>query len=130
MVTAMMSRMIPAGDPERTRREVQQPGQQSAEDQQEDGDRGGGGQHLAEDAALGGLWHLLSGLEERHQRDLWPDADQEQQERVDDEGGVERFEVLHGCLLPSQIRWARDGRRIPRSTSGRCRTSVSPAASL
>jgi hypothetical protein len=39
------------------------PGQQPSQDQQEHGDRGGGGQHLAQDAAFGGLRHLPGCLE-------------------------------------------------------------------
>jgi hypothetical protein len=41
MVTAMMSRMIPLGHAQGAGGEVQQPGQQAAEDQQEHGDGGG-----------------------------------------------------------------------------------------
>jgi hypothetical protein len=74
---------------------MQQPGQQAAEDQQERGDNGGGGQHLAQDPALDCLWHGCGRLQERHQRNLGSDSDQQQQERIDDEGGVQRFEVLH-----------------------------------
>jgi hypothetical protein len=92
----------PARDAQRARREVQQPGQHAAEDEQEDGDRGGGGQHLAQDAALGHLGHPGGHLEERHQRDLGSDSDQEQQERVDDEGDVQRLEFHSGC--PSGLR--------------------------
>jgi hypothetical protein len=54
---------------------VQQPGQQATQDQQERGDDGGGGQHLAQDAAFGGLWHARGRLQERHQRDLGSDPD-------------------------------------------------------
>ena len=72
----------PAGDAQGARGEVQQPGQQPAEDQQENGDGGGGGQHLAQDKALGGPRHLPSRLEERHKRDLGADSDQQQQEKV------------------------------------------------
>src|SRR5215471_10357341 len=84
-----------AGDAQRAGREVEQPGEQAAEDQQERGDRGGGGQHLAQDAALGGLRHAGGHVEERHQCDLGPHADQQRQERVDDEGDVQRFELQH-----------------------------------
>ena len=77
-------------------REVKQPGQQATEDQQERGDSGGRGQHLAQDTALGGLRHASGRVKERHERDLGPDADQEQQESVDDERGIQRFEVFHG----------------------------------
>src|SRR5262249_33044232 len=88
-----------AGDAERARREVQQPGKQAAEDQQQRGDQGGGGQHLAPDAALGGFRHARGHAEERNQRDLGPDPDQEQQDRVDDEGGVQRSELFHPGTL-------------------------------
>jgi hypothetical protein len=44
---------------------------------------------LAQDAALGCLRHLLGRLEERDQRDLGSDADQEQQKEVDYEGSVQ-----------------------------------------
>src|SRR5215831_14966946 len=77
MVAAMISRMMPLATPSA-------PGEQC-----------GGGQHLAPDAALGGFRHARGHAEERNQRDLGPDPDQEQQERVDDEGGVQRFELFH-----------------------------------
>jgi hypothetical protein len=85
----------PAGYAECAGREVQQPGQQAAEDQQEHGDRGRGNQHLAQDLALDRFGHVGGDREEGHQRDLGPDPDQEEQERVDDEGGVQRFEIMH-----------------------------------
>jgi hypothetical protein len=74
---------------------MQQPGQQASEDQQEHRDNGGGGQHLAQDPALDCLRHGRGCLQERHQRDLRTDPDQQQQERIDDECSVQRFEVLH-----------------------------------
>src|SRR6478736_5027591 len=46
-------------------------------------------------AALGIFRHVRGRLQERHQRDLGPDPDQQQQERVDDEGGIQRFEIFH-----------------------------------
>jgi len=85
-----------ARDAQRTRREVQQPGQQATEDQPERGDTGGRGQHLAQDTALGGLRHAGGRVQEWHQRDLGSDADQEQQESVDDEGGIQRFDSFIG----------------------------------
>jgi hypothetical protein len=93
---------------------VQQPGEYAAEDQQQRGDQGGGGQHLAQDAALGGFRHAGGHLEERHQRDLGPDPDQEQQEGVDDEGGVQRFELFH--LGDSRSPVARRGTEHPQLT--------------
>jgi hypothetical protein len=66
-----------AGDAQRARCEVQQPGEQAAEDQQDHGDRGGGGQHLALHPALGGFRHARGHIKEWHQCDLGPDADQE-----------------------------------------------------
>src|SRR4029079_10042743 len=41
------------------------------------------------------LRHGCVCLQERHQRDLGTDPDQQQQERIDDECSVQRFEVLH-----------------------------------
>ena len=45
--------------------------------------------------ALDCLWHGRGRLQEWHQCDLGTDPDQQQQERIDDEGGVQRFEVFH-----------------------------------
>ena len=81
--------------------------EQASEDQQQRGDNGGGGQHLAQDAALGGFRHVRGRVQERHQRDLGPDPDQEQQERVDDEGGIQRFEFFHRA--PSSVLTIRAG---------------------
>ena len=97
----------PAGHAQGAGGEVQQPGQQAAEDQQGHGDGGGRDQHLAQDAALGGLRHLPGCLEERHQRDFGADSDQQQQEGIDNEGGVQRFQFHPGsCLQRVQMRWA------------------------
>jgi hypothetical protein len=84
-----------ASDAQGARREVQQPGEQAAENQEQRGDHGGSGQHFAQDPPLGVFGHIRGHIKERHERDLGSDADQEQQERVDDEGSVERFEFLH-----------------------------------
>src|ERR1700685_2498856 len=79
---------------------MEEPRQQAAKDEQEDRDPAGRREHLSGDAALGRLVHAISHVEERHQRDLWADADEQEQKTVDDDGGVDRRELrtLHARL--------------------------------
>jgi hypothetical protein len=70
------------------------------------GDRAGGDHHLAQHPALDRLRHVRRSSEKGHQRDLGPDADQEQQERVDNEGGVQRFQITHHGSISEATRRA------------------------
>src|ERR1700730_2055712 len=91
----------PAGHAQRTRGEMEQPGQEPTQDQQKDGHGGRGHEHLPHDAGFGGRRHVGGHLEKRHQSDLGSDADQEQEENVDHPGRVYRLQ-LHCLGLPAQ----------------------------
>jgi hypothetical protein len=79
---------------------VEQSGQQLTEDDEENRDHPGGREHLADHHLLGRRVDPGGGLEERDERDLRPDADEQQQEGVDHQGDVDR-RVIHRLLLVS-----------------------------
>jgi hypothetical protein len=82
-----------AGDRQRPDREVQQRAQQFAQHHQHDGHCGRRGQHLALHLPLGGRVKGSGDFQERDQRELRADADQQYQERVDRTGSGDR------CLI-------------------------------
>jgi hypothetical protein len=81
---------------------VQQPGQEFAQPDEDQGHHPRGGEHLADHDGLGVAVDAGRDLQKRHQRELRPDADQQQQERVDHQVDVDR-RVIHPADHPAAV---------------------------
>ncbi len=68
---------------------MKQPGEELAEPDEDQGNDGGGGQHLADDQGLGCTVEGDGDLHKGHEGDLRTDPDQQQQEGIDHQVDVD-----------------------------------------
>jgi hypothetical protein len=78
---------------------MKQSRQHFAEHDQENRHHAGGGEHLAHHQLLGRRIDRGGDLQERHERDLRSNADEQQQKGVDHQVDVDR-RVIHRCSSP------------------------------
>ncbi len=99
IVTAMITRMMPPAIDSDPVEKWSSLANNFAEADQEHRDHAGGGEHLAHHQPLGRHVNRGGDLQERHERDLRPDADEQQQEGVDHQVDIDR-RVIHHCSSP------------------------------